>query len=285
MYSNLCPETVGLRGLSPIELIELTARHGLGGVDFPAAAMRDADEVRRLTDLLHNDGLQWGLFWMPRDFPTTDDATMAKGLDRLRELLPIVQAAGCTRTYNHVWPAGDLPYDEQFALTVSRLRPVAALLADHGVSYGLEFIGPKHLRDTRPHPFIYRLDQAIALADAVGHGAGVVFDFFHAYTSGCTAAEARRLLSDAGGGSRIVNVHANDARLDRCPDEQLDGERDLPLATGVIDAPGLMSVLRDLRYEGPVIVEPFEPQRSRLAALRPDDATAEVRVALERLMG
>jgi sugar phosphate isomerase/epimerase len=210
---------------------------------------------------------------------------MAKGLTRLRDLLPIVQAAGCTRTYNHVWPAGDLPYEEQFALTVSRLRPVAALLADHGVSYGLEFIGPKHLRETRPHPFIHRLDQAIALADAVGHGAGIVLDFFHAYTSGCTVAEARRLLSDAGGGSRVVNVHANDAPPGRRPGEQLDGERDLPLATGVIDAPALVAVLRDLRYAGPIIVEPFEPQRSRLAALSPDAAAKEVRDALARLMG
>jgi hypothetical protein len=68
-----------------------------------------------LTDTLHRHGLRWGLFWLPCDFPTADDATMAKGLARLRELLPIVQAAGCTRTYNHVWPAGDRPYEEQFA--------------------------------------------------------------------------------------------------------------------------------------------------------------------------
>ena len=284
MYSNLCPETVGLRGLAPNELTALAAHHGFGGIDFPAGAVRDAAEARRLTDTLHGHGLQWGLFWLPCDFPTADDATMAAGLARLRELLPIVQAAGCTRTYNHVWPASDRTYDEQFAWTVSRLRPVAALLAEHGVQYGLEFIGPKHLRDSKRHPFVHRLDQAIALADAVGHNAGIVLDFFHLYTSGGSAASARELLTAAGGGSRIVNVHANDAPAGRSRDEQLDGERDLPLATGVIDGVGLMSVLRDVGYEGPIIVEPFEPQKSRLAALPPNDAAATVRDAFRRLL-
>jgi sugar phosphate isomerase/epimerase len=284
MYSNLCPETVGLRGLSPITLIDLAARHGFGGVDCPAAAMRDVDDARRLTDVLLGRGLRWGLFWMPCDFPTADDATLAAGLARLRELLPIVQAAGCTRTYNHVWPASDRPYDEQFPWTVNRLRPVAALLADYGVRYGLEFIGPRHLRESRRHPFVYRLDQAIALADAVGHGAGVVVDFFHLYTSGGTAADARALLTADGGGSRIVNVHANDAPRDRHRDDQLDGERDLPLATGVIDAPGVMSVLHELSYDGPVIVEPFEPQRGRLGAMPADDALTVVQDALGRLL-
>lgn len=285
MYANLCPETVGIPAMSAEELVGLAARHCFGGVDFPLARVRDAAHARDLAHRARGFGLRWGLFWLPCDFPSADEATLAAGMETLRRQLPIVQAAGCTRTYNHVWPGSDeLAYAQNFERHVRRLAPVAKLLADHGVTYGLEFLGPHHLRASKRHPFINNVDEMLTLADAVGSGAGVVFDFFHWYTSGGTVSQAHQAIAKAGGGRRIVNVHANDAVPGRTPAEQRDHERAMPLSTGVIDAASIVAMLKEVGYDGPVIVEPFEPARKRLAVLAPDEAAAEVALSLRSVL-
>lgn len=56
----------------------------------------------------------------------------------------------------------------------------------------------------------------------------------------------------------VVYVHVNDGTGGRGPDEQIDNERQLPGATGIIDSTGFLHALRDMNYEGPVVVEPFD---------------------------
>jgi sugar phosphate isomerase/epimerase len=123
----------------------------------------------------------------------------------------------------------------------------------------------------------------VQLADALPSNVGIVLDSFHWYTSSGTVDEVRTLLS--AGATRIVCVHLNDARPGRSREEQRDGERDLPGATGVIDLRGLVAVLDEIGYDGPAIAEPFQPQRDRLGALPPDEAAAEVAATMRRAFG
>ncbi|MEO1236159.1 MAG: sugar phosphate isomerase/epimerase family protein [Planctomycetota bacterium] len=284
-YPNLCPQTIGVNGLTPEALLDLAANSGFEGVDLPIDGVRDLDHAARLRDAARERGLRWGLFALPCDFPTADDNDYANGLSWLREKLPLVQTAGSTRTYNHVWPGSDArPYDAQFEYTAERLRPVAALLEEHGVRYGLEFIGPKHLRDDHRYPFIHRAEQMAQLVQAVGHASGLVIDFFHWYTSGDKAESLRVAINAVGGGRGVVNVHANDAPAGLAPDQQHDGRREMPLATGVIDAADAFRTLIETGYEGPVICEPFQPSLKRLGAMPPPLAAAEALRVLRLLL-
>jgi sugar phosphate isomerase/epimerase len=280
MYINLCPETIGIHGLSPHQRLDLAAKHGFGGVDLCLDGISDVRQSKELRHDLEQRKLRWGLFWLPADFVHCSEPEYQPNLDKLRKMLPLVEAAGCSRTYLHVWPSADRPYAENLDHHVARLRPLATLLADHGVQLGLEFLGPSHMRREKAFPFIYRLPEMVELAGQIHPSVGVVIDMFHWHCGGGTVAELRRLLV-AG---QIVNIHANDARSGIPLDQQHNYQRELPLATGVIDAPDLMQALQEMDYPGPVIAEPFYPQLDRLAKLPADTAADEVIKIMRRLV-
>lgn len=279
MWLNLNPGAIGISGLSLMELADLAHQCGFGGLDLPLNELRTADDADRLREVAASRGLRWGLFRTPVDIAAPDDRFDA-GLARLREVAPLLARAGCARTYDHIWPGHDeRPYLENARLHIARLRAIGSVLADHGLVYGIEFIGPKTLRDRFRHPFIRRLDQALDFIAAAGPGVGLVLDLFHWYTSGGTPDDLRQLLP----GVPIVNIHANDARPERARDAQLDMERALPMGTGVIDAPGALAALLHHGYDGPIIAEPMNPDRARLAALSAHDAASEAARALRAL--
>ena len=249
-------------------------------MDLPLKRIDTPEVADRARQRLEHAGLRWGLFWMPFAIDAPAPQYEA-GLERLKAMAPLAAAAGAGRTYNHIWPAHDcLDYVSNFHFHVERIKPVADLLREHGITYGIEFIGPQTMREGHRHPFIHRLDQALELIDAAGGGCGLVLDTFHWYTSGGTLDELRRALP----GVDIVNVHVNDAQPDRSRDAQLDHERAMPLATGVIDAAQVLGILHELKYDGPVIVEPFEPEKQRLSHLDRDAAAAEVIECMKQLM-
>lgn len=287
MFLNLNPSAIGIAGLSFRELADLAARHGFGGIDCGTSEWGgSAEAARRAGEYLRDKGLRWGLFGMPFDVSSCSDAEYDSGMQRLRDALPLVAAAGCSRTYNHIWPgsADALEPDKYRDRLLGRLTPLARLLGEYGVEYGLEFLGPKHLRDPYRHPCLFTLGEMVQLADALPQNVGVVLDSFHWYTSGGTVEEVRTLLA-APAGARVVCVHLNDARPGRSREEQRDGERDLPGATGVIDLRGLVDALDEIGYDGPAIAEPFQPQRDRLSALPPDEAASEVAAVMRRAFG
>lgn len=280
MYLNLAPGAVSIGRLPIEQLVDLARRHGFGGVDLPRDQINSVDDADRARGLIEQAGLRWGLFGMPLDIVGKQEDYDA-GLAELRQWAPLAQRCGCRRTYDHIWSGHDtLDYAENFHLHVGRIGGVVSILKDHGITFGIEFLGPLHLRSTKRHAFIHRLDQALELIAAIGPGAGLVLDTFHWYCSGGTLEDLEKHLP----GVPIVNVHTNDAQPGRGRDEQLDGERDLPLANGIIDAAGVIAILHKLGYDGPVIAEPFNPQKKRLADAGAEAAAAEVGACLRRLL-
>jgi sugar phosphate isomerase/epimerase len=145
-------------------------------------------------------------------------------------------------------------------LHLARLGPVAAELAEFGIKLGLEFVGPQSLRAGHKYEFISTLTQTLDLIDRLGYGnVGVLLDSWHWYTSHGTVAELDALDPD-----RIVYVHINDAPLGRDVSAQIDDERMLPGATGVIDITGFLKALRRRSFDGPVCVEPYNADVRKL---------------------
>ena len=222
--------------INPSEIAGLIAASGKGTV---AAKFADA-------------GIKPAAFGLPMEWRGAEDVWRS-GLNDLPRLAEAAAAIGATRTMTWIMPCSDdRDFDENTEFHVTRFTPIAKVLNDHGVSLGLEFIGPKTLRETQKHPFVHTMDGMLALGREIGPNVGLLLDSYHWYTSHGTAEQLRALTPE-----QVVVVHVNDAPLGVAVDAQLDGVRDLPGATGVIDIAVFLQSLQAIGYEGPVIPEPF----------------------------
>jgi sugar phosphate isomerase/epimerase len=68
---------------------------------------------------------------------------------------------------------------------------------------------------------------------------------------------------------QLVHIHINDAPAGVDRDEQIDNQRRLPGATGVIDITGFLRSVARTGYDGPITAEPFD---KTVNALPPEEA-------------
>jgi sugar phosphate isomerase/epimerase len=262
MFKNLSPGAIGIRGLSLPESIDLAKASGFAGIDFnirEAAALADEHGLDHVRSLFQNAGIlpgQWGLpvAWNKDEW--------AADLEQLPKLAALGRELGCTRTAT--WcPSGsnDRAYDDNLQWHADRFRPIAKVLAEHGCRLGIEFLGPKTIRDRFQHAFIYTLEGMMTLSEAIGTGnVGLLLDAWHHYTAGGSLDDLDKIEN-----ADIITVHVNDAPEGIAIEEQIDNVRRLPMETGVIDLPGFMKKLIALGYDGPVTPEPFS---ARIKAIK-----------------
>jgi sugar phosphate isomerase/epimerase len=278
MYKNLNTGAIGVRA-TLTEQIDLARRHGFAGIDIPiveAQAMADAHGVAAVKELLAAANLRPGGWGFPVEF-RKDEETWRRGLEALPKQAALAAELGCFRTYTWILPAHDeYSFAEFFDLHVNRMRPAAQILKDHGHRFGLEFVGPKTVRDPRKHLFVHTMDGMLALGAAIGTGnVGLLLDIYHLHTSRGFTDDVRKLSNH-----EIVYVHVNDAQPDKPVDELLDLVRALPAETGVLDIVDFLHALRAIGYDGPLTAEPFS---QRLRELPADQAVAETAAAMNKI--
>ena len=278
MFWSLNGPAIGVRVPLP-ELISLARRHDFKGVDFnieEAATLSAANGIASLRRLFGDSGVA-ATVWGVRVAWRGDEAAFAASLTRLADLADLSAELGCTRTTAVMMPFSDeRTYSENYEWSVEHFRRVAEVLKPRNIRLGLEYIGPKTLRDAHANPFIYTLGGCLDLIADVGTGnLGVLFDAFHWYTSHGTAADFAQIHN-----ADIVHVHVNDGRAGRSADEQLDLERALPGETDLIDIATFLKGLVSIAYDGGVAVEPFSPA---VNALPPEDAVAATAASLRKV--
>jgi len=259
MRVALVPGSIGVTAASQRELIGLARRHGFEAVE------------PRATELI------WAATSLSVDF-RKDDATFRSGLAELPRLAAGLRRAGADRIGTWIPPSHDtLTYRPNLVLHASRLREVAVILGDHGIRLGLEYVGTQLNLVAKRYPFVHTMAEARDLIAEIGRpNVGLVLDTWHWWTAGDTVEEIRALQA-----SDIVSVDLNDAPRDIPKPQQKDGERELPLATGVIDTRAFMRALQATGFDGPVRCEPFNKP---LNALDNDPACAAVSKAMHAAM-
>jgi sugar phosphate isomerase/epimerase len=256
MYKALSPGAVGLKAENLQQAINFAKDAGFEGVEInihEAANLVDqlgAEHVRGMFEEAKLKPAGWG---MPIDWRTTEE-NWKKGLDELPRLALAAQSIGAPRTMTWIMPcSNDRDYKANRAFHIERFKPVSDILHQHGCVFGLEFIGPKTLRDSQKYPFIHTMEEMLEMCAEIGPNMGLLLDCWHWYTSGGTVDDIRDLCTP----QNVAYVHVNDAPVGIPIDKQIDNKRALPGATGVIDIRGFLATLQQIGYDGPIVPEPF----------------------------
>lgn len=274
MYTSLNPRMLQLP-LSMDEAIGAAQEYGFEGVEIDVQGVIET-APDALRERIQDAGLRAGGWSLPFDF-ASDEAAFREGLQRLPGYAKLAAGLDSRRCVRWVRPySDDLSWSENWTLHRERLRPVAALLEEYGCRLGLEFVGPLTSRQGHRYPFVHTAEQMLGLCREIGPNAGLLLDSWHWYTSGGSAADLVRLRND-----EVVLVHVNDAPAGRARDQQIDRERLLPGASGVIDIHAFVDQLRRMSYDGPVVVEPFDDSLASLApSARLEAAAGALRAAM-----
>lgn len=279
MTVALTPGSIGVTVQHQRELNDLAHRHRFESVEPRAEelASMSADQLTEIARDLAAKKLVWSATGLPVDF-RKDDATFREGIAKLPRLAAGLQRAGATRIGTWLGPSHDtLTYRANFQQHAARLREVGKILRDHGLRLGLEYVGTQLLLVRGKYPFVHTLAETRELIAEIGTGnVGLVLDTWHWWTAGDSEAEILALKNED-----VVSVDLNDAPKGVVKELQKDNERELPVATGVIDIATFVNALARIGYNGPVRPEPFN---KALNALDNDPACAAASAALHRAM-
>ena len=236
MYKCLFPWAVGITASNLDEAIRAAQIGGFDGVEFSPVEVADLVEAhgpQYVIDRFAQAGIVPGGFGLPTEW-RTEETAWRQGLEALPRLAKAAAAIGCTRTTTWILSGDNTrPLEENRRFHVERFQPIARVLADAGIRLGLEFLGPKTLRDSFVHPFYSTMEPMLEMGREIGPNVGLLLDSWHWYTSGGTLADLNALRPE-----QVVYVHVNDAPVGVARDAQIDSVRCLPGETGVIDIAG-----------------------------------------------
>ena len=274
MYRSLATGAIGVGVGSLEEGMEMAARHGFEGYHFEIGEAAELG-VEKVKELAAATGVQLAAWGFPVNF-RAGDGDYEEDMARLPWLAETAARLGVRRTATYIMPgSNELTYEENFALHVERLGPAAAILAENGIRLGLEYVAPQLLWTSFAHPFVHDMKQMSLLCAAVGSNVGFLLDSWHWYTARESAEDLRQLRAD-----QVVVVHVNDAPAGVDVNDQVDNVRQLPGETGVIDIAVFLVSLKEIGYDGPVMVEPFSEE---LRQLPDEEACAATAAALDKV--
>jgi sugar phosphate isomerase/epimerase len=234
--------------------IELAHQYGFESVEAQASYLADLskEQLNELKEDMAKKKISWGSSGLPVDF-RKDRAKFEEDLKELPRLAAGLKRAGVTRVNTWIMPSHDeLTYNENFKQHTRRLWEAAKILRDND-------------------PFLHTLAETQELCAAIGTGnVGYVLDSWHWWQAGDSAEAITKLDPKS-----ITLVDLNDAPKGVDKQQQQDGQRELPLATGVIDLKPFLEALVKIGYEGPARAEPFNQPLRDLD----DDAACKATIA------
>ncbi len=262
MTLDLTPRAIGVNTNQLLSLNALATKHGFTSVAPPLGQLAELSDSQlgELLAQMKEQGITWGTAGCPVSVLSAPSQYESQ-LARLPALARSLAKAGGTRVNTYISPSSaSMTYMTNFQLWSKRLRQIAAILKDHGQRLGLEYIGTHTLLIRRKYPFIHTMAETKDLIDDTGaSNIGFVLDSWHWWQAGDRAEDILTLK-----GEEIIAVDLNDAPRDKPKREQLDNQRELPMATGVIDTRSFLSAINQTGFDGPVRAEPFNAPLNRM---------------------
>jgi sugar phosphate isomerase/epimerase len=255
MFKNLNPSALGISGHQS-EIIELALTYGFTGLDVNIAEfavrarLKGMPYARRLID---SAKIRVGTFALPMEWDT-DDESFQKDLKKLSEYAGCAAELGCTCATAVLAPAGDKrPYHENFEFHRHRFQDICAALKPAGVRLAVGFLGAEYHRRDQVFQFVHDLDALTLLLNMVSApNLGLLLDAWDIAACGASFEAVRKLPVEQIVAVQLAEMPAN------VPVAELDEKsRLLPAVEGArIDLVGLLSLLREKGYNGPVTVKP-----------------------------
>lgn len=235
------------------EPIEVTARrlakYGYDSIEI--AGLPDEYDTAEVSRVLRDERIRcWGSTTMMEaglSLIASDEAVRAHAVAYLKDVVTMVKELdGQLVTVVPAEIGNATPEatpEEEWAWAVESMREVYDYATSAGVRIAIE---PINRFETH---FINRIDQALALADAIGPGCGICPDAFHLNIEESDPYDA---IAKARG--RIIDFHVSDSNQLAC-------------GMGHLEWPRLIQTLRATGYDGALAVE-FVPTVDRTPANR-----------------
>jgi sugar phosphate isomerase/epimerase len=278
MFKNLDPTVLGISGLDS-QLIELTLSYGFKGLTLDLAGFAGQVETQgfaRASRLITSARLKIGSFRVP-ELVGQQAGDEPADLEALRRQADLARQMGCTRATTTIQP-GSLrrPYHENFEFQRRRIADIAGVLAEFQIRLGIGLLAPDACRADYPYKFIRSSDELLLLLANIGAAnVGIALDSWHWHLGGGTLDQLRALAAD-----KIVTVGLAQAEPSATAANATIESRRMPGDDGPIELAGLLALLAERRYDGPVTPE---PDKSQLVALGRDQIVKRAGAALDAL--
>jgi sugar phosphate isomerase/epimerase len=184
-------------------------------------------------------GLHAGPASLPVEFRLDEDR-FARDLTRLPELAAVARRLGVKTVYRSIPASSQTPAHELRPILRRRVSLCASVLAEHGIGFAVEVLGPLHRRTEEPHEFIWTLSDGAEFASSCGPGVGLLVDSWHWHHAGGTVREITDVARE------ILHVHVADAP-DLPPAAIRDNQRLLP-GEGVVSFEAFLGALASVGY-------------------------------------
>jgi D-psicose/D-tagatose/L-ribulose 3-epimerase len=233
------------------ELAPHIAELGFDWIELPLESIEDID-YEQAAAIIRDSGLDVSCcvaMGPDRDLIHPDKNIRENGMAYVRQCIDAVNTVGGTNLVGPIYAAVGRTWQQtaeerahDLDILVPNLRSLAEYAGDRGVVMGVE---PLNRFETS---FINLASQVIEVVDRVDHpSCGIMLDTFHMNIE-------EKFLGDAirAAGPRLCHLHS------------CENDRGVP-GSGNVDWDGVAHALKDIQYDGPVVIESFTPDVKSIA--------------------
>jgi len=190
-----------------------------------------------------------GAFGAERDVSHDDESMRRRGREYLRGCIDLAAAVGSPHVAGPMYsatgkarPLAPPERERQWRWAVESLREVAEYAGERGIVLAIE---PLNRFET---DLVNTAEQGLELCERIGlPNVGLLLDTFHMNIEERSIPDAIRLAGD-----RALHVHA------------CENDRGAP-GSGHVDWNGVAAALREIGYDGAVVIESFTPEIAEIA--------------------